>query len=109
MKTMNTISRMILLVVALLVVAYSLPVVAQEMTKDEWQAQMTSLTAKRTDLQAQLTKLAGDLTTLKAQSDKADADVKACEEALFALLGVTRADVEAYDKELSDMEKRVGE
>lgn len=83
--------------------------IAQEMTKDEWQAQMTSNTARRTDLQAQLKKLTDDVTGMKAQSDKLDADVKACEDALYAMLGVTRADVEAFDKELSSLENRVGE
>ena len=100
---------MLAMVTVLLLIVDLRPVMAQEMTKDEWQAQMTSLTAKRTDLQAQLTKLTGDAVGLKSQSDKLDADIKACEDALYALLGVTKADVDAFDKELSDMEKRVAE
>ncbi len=96
-------------VVACLILAPLLQASAQEMTKDEWQAQMTSMTAKRADLQTQLKKLTDDITGLKSQSDKLDADVRACEDALYALLGVTRAEFEQFDKDLTAMENRVAE
>src|ERR1700690_1205026 len=81
------------------------PVMAQEkMTKDEWQSQMAAATAKVADLQAQLKKLGDDMNTLKGQSDKLDADLKACQDALYGMLGVTAADVDAFDKELTGME-----
>ena len=82
---------------------------AQEMSKDAWQAEMTSYTQKVADLNAQILKLTTDRDNLKAQSDKLDGDIRACEDALYAMLGVTRADVEAFDKELADMESRVAE
>ena len=86
------------------------PLSAQEkMSKDEWQAQMASVKARIADVQTQLSKLDKDKTTLVEQSTKLDADIRSCEDALYALLGVTRADVEAFDKELTDMEKRVSE
>ncbi|MBI3764989.1 MAG: LysM peptidoglycan-binding domain-containing protein [Ignavibacteriales bacterium] len=53
--------------------------------------------------------LKGDVTGLQGQSDKLDADIRACEDALYAMLGVSRADIEAFDKELSSMENRVAE
>jgi nucleoid-associated protein YgaU len=81
----------------------------EKMTKDQWQQEMTSTTAKRVDLQAQVTKLDADIAALKAQSDKLDADITSCEDALYALLGMTRADVAAFDKELTDIENRVAE
>jgi len=84
--------------------------IAQEkMSKDEWQVEMATNTQKVADLQAQLKKLTDDMTALQGQSDKLDADVRACEDALYAMLGVSRADVEAFDKELTDMENRVAE
>jgi nucleoid-associated protein YgaU len=86
------------------------PLIAQdEMTKEQWQEQMKSLKEKQTALQADLTKLNGDIDGLKVQSQKLDVDILACEDGLFALIGVTRADVEAFDKELSQMENRVAE
>ena len=108
MKKNYVLSIMLLVVVALLVNIS--PLAAQEkMTKDEWQAQMTSYKAKQADLQAQVTKLNADIEGLKAQSTKLDGDLVACEDAMYAMLGVTRVDVEAFDKELAQMENRVAE
>lgn len=81
----------------------------EKMSKDEWQSRVAAAKSKITDLQAQLTKLNADKDNLTSQSSKLDADLRSCEDALYAMLGVTRADVEAFDKELSDMEKRVDE
>ncbi len=99
----------VLLVIALVALALGTLIAQEKMTKDQWQADMAAAGAKRTDLNAQLTKLTADMTALKTQSDKLDADLRACEDALYAMLGVTRAEVEAFDKELGDMESRVGE
>lgn len=101
-------TRIAFLTLTLLVLGSSL-LYSQEMTKDEWQSQMTNLKARQTDLQNQLTTLNTEITTLQGQSAKLDGDVSSCEDALYALLGVSRADVEAYDKELADMEARVAE
>ncbi|MBI3364171.1 MAG: LysM peptidoglycan-binding domain-containing protein [Ignavibacteriae bacterium] len=84
------------------------PLAAQDkMSKDEWQAQMTTAKTRVAQLQGQLARLDSDKASLQTQSSKLDADLRACEDALYAMLGITRADAEAFDKELSDMEKRV--
>jgi nucleoid-associated protein YgaU len=103
--TMNT------LMLLLVAIAIAVPqmVSAQEMTKDQWQAEMTRLTARKAELTTQMTKVDADIASMKAQNDKAVADLRACEDALYASLGVTRADVEAFDKELGTMESRVAE
>ena len=59
----------------------------QEMTKDEWSRQMTEYKAKVTDLQAKVTALDADISALQSQNAKLDADVAACEDALYAMLG----------------------
>src|SRR6516225_3878333 len=97
MKTL----RSFLLTAAVLIVALSLVQAQEKMTKDQWQADMTKYTQQVTDLNAQITKATDDLNAAKASSAKLDNDVKSCEDALYAMLGVTRADVEAYDKELA--------
>lgn len=98
-----------MLVAALLLLA-ALPAAGQEkMSKEEWQAQMSATTQRIADLKRESAGLDSQKIALQAQATKLDADVKACEDALYAMLGVTRADVEAFDKELSDMEKRVGD
>ena len=81
----------------------------EEMTKDQWQAEMSRLTARKAELTTQMTKLDADIAAMKAQADKASADATACEDALYAMLGVTRGDVEAFDRELGTMESRVAE
>ncbi len=86
------------------------PLIAQEeMTKDQWQTEMANYKSKKADLESQLNQLSKDIEDLKKQSTKLDADIIACEDALYALIGVTRADVEAFDKELTQMENRVSE
>jgi len=96
--------------IAVLLVALSLPALAQEkMTRDEWQTQMTTAKSRVAQLQAQVAKLDSDKTVLMGQSTKLDADLKSCEDALYAMLGITRAEAESFDKELSDIEKRIDE
>lgn len=99
-----------LLAVGIMILAISAPLLSQEkMTRDEWQAQMTAAKARVAELTAQVAKLDSDKTVLASQSSKLDADLRACEDALYSMLGITRADAEAFEKELSDMEKRVDE
>lgn len=107
-------NRIVFSIVAVLIVGFLFvavaPVMAQEkMSKDEWQSEMAAANQKVADLQAQLKKLGDDVKTLQGQSDKLDADLKACQDALYGMLGVTAADVDAYDKELTGMENRVAE
>ena len=95
--------------VLLVVLADIRPAFAQEMSKEQWQSDMGTYTAKRADLTNQLSKLNTDVTSSQSQLDKLTADVTACEDALSALVGSSRAELEAFDRELSDMEKRVAE
>ncbi len=105
----NHVFSLILFIVVVMLFNITPLFAQEEMTKDQWQEQMTSYKAKQVDLQAQVTKLNADIEGLKVQSSKLDTDLLACEDALYAMLGVTRADVEAFDKELAQMENRVAE
>jgi len=111
MNTTRFSTRLGIFLMLLLLVVGILPAQEEqpEMTKDDWNAQMAEQTTKLQDLQAQQTRATAESDSLKALSSKLDADLRACEDALYAMLGVTRADVEAYDKELTDMEARVSE
>lgn len=96
-----------LLIVSFLCVA---PLIAQEeMTREEWQAQMTSYKQQQVELEAEIGKLDVEIAGLKEQSSKLDADITACEDALYAMLGVSRTDVAAFDKELNQIENRISE
>lgn len=96
-----------LLIISFLCVA---PLIAQEeMTREEWQAQMTSYKQQQVELEAEIGRLDVEIGGLKEQSSKLDADITACEDALYAMLGVSRADVTAFDKELNQIENRISE
>lgn len=82
---------------------------AQEMTKEQWQQEMSQYTAKRNDLKAKLDKLNSDIKNLQDQSKKLDADVAACHDNLLKLLGVTQAEYDAFIDELTRYENRTNE
>jgi LysM domain len=105
----TTLKTLMIILVALVITVPEMAFAQEEMTKDQWQAEMTRLTARKTELTTQMTKLDADMAAMKTKNDKAAADVLACEDALYAMLGVTRADVAAFDKELGTMESRVAE
>ncbi len=94
---------------AALLVVISVATAQEKMSKDEWQSQMTDAQNRIAQLTKDQAALKTDIDNLKSQSDKLDADLRSCEDALYAMLGVTRAEVEAFDKELTDMENRVAE
>lgn len=81
----------------------------EEMTKKEWEKQIREFTAKRNDLKAKLDKLEAEIKALTVQSAQKDAEFRKCEDELYALLGVTRADVEAYRNRVNALENKVTE
>ena len=99
----------ILLILSVVTLSGAVRSFSQELSKDEWQKEMSRTTAHRDDLKARLTKLDADIASLKSQSTKLDADLAACEEELFKLLGMTRDEVNAFDRELSGYENRTEE
>ncbi len=75
-------------VIALLLGALLVPAFAQqEMTKEEWQKQITELTAKVTDLKAKFDAVNKDLADLKKQAEDKAAALKQCQDELSGLLG----------------------
>jgi nucleoid-associated protein YgaU len=98
------------LLAASLILSSATVVFAQEeMTKDEWEAQVKDYTAKRNDLKAKLDKLEADIKTLMATSSQKDADIAKCEDELYAIVGATRAEVEAYRSKVNALENQVAE
>ncbi len=86
---MNFKNRMNIVVALLLIV--SVGGYAQQLTKEEWQKQITETTAKRDDLKNKLAAAQKEVADLKKQdADKADA-VKKCSDELAALIGSQEA------------------
>lgn len=89
----------------LLVCTFTFAVVAQEMTKDEWQKQMQELTAKRDELKSRLTALQNEVDNLKKQDGEKAVALKKCEDELKALVGATAESMAAYEAELNRIGK----
>jgi nucleoid-associated protein YgaU len=103
-------TKIILILIVALVFLLGVPsVFAQEMTKEQWQQDMSQYTAKRDALKAQAAKLDADIKALQEQSNKLDADLNACHDEFLKLLGVTQAEYDAFLAELSGYENRTNE
>ncbi|MFI5252318.1 MAG: hypothetical protein ACHQQQ_07815 [Bacteroidota bacterium] len=108
MKTKNIVGFILIAMLGLVLLSV-MPATAQNLSKSDWEAAMKSATDRQTDLTGQLSAASKNLEDMKAQLTSKDADVKACEDALFALLGVTRDQWEQFQSDLAQMEKRVAE
>ena len=78
--------------------------VAQEMTKDQWQQEITKTTAARNELSAKAKALDTDLTSMNAQSTQLDADYQKCMDALYALVGSDASKAAAYRSDIESAE-----
>ena len=81
----------------------------EEMTKDQWQQQMTEFTAKRNDLKKQLQQLTKEVEDLQTQLSQKDADLKKCQDEILALVGATQVDVDAFGKRVDALEAKVND
>jgi nucleoid-associated protein YgaU len=82
---------------------------AQEMTKDEWQQEVTRYTQLRNELKAKLDQLTNEVSSLQAQSTKLDGDIDKCLDELYALVGSDRQKAAAYAAELDAAERTADE
>jgi nucleoid-associated protein YgaU len=101
MKTLRLMS------VILLIVAISVTAVAQqEMTKEDWQRQITELTAKRNDLQNKLTALKAEIENLKKTDAEKAAALKNCQDEMASMVG---ADDAPFNAMLDKIDARLNE
>jgi nucleoid-associated protein YgaU len=88
----------------LLLVALSTVALAQEMNKEQWQAEMNSLTQQVNELKARVTSGTGEVEGMQAQSTKLTADLQKCMDELYALVGSNAAEADAYRQQVTDAE-----
>jgi nucleoid-associated protein YgaU len=88
---------------------FALGATAQEMTKEQWQQEITSLTKDRDDLSAKVKALGADITALQATSTQADADLQKCMSELYALVGSDAEKAAAYRSEIESAENTANE
>lgn len=101
-------SVVFIMLAALLVVSAGLAT-AQEMTKEQWQQEITKYTQMRTDLQAKLKTLQGQVSDGTAMSTKLDADYEKCLDELYGLVGSDREKAAAYRSEIEAAEAKAAE
>jgi len=93
----------ILAVVAILFAISSVASAQEEMKFDDWQAQMTTLTAQRDSLKNVLTQLNTDISGLKSQIASLDQQYQSEMQKYLDMLHATSADMQAFGLALSTL------
>jgi nucleoid-associated protein YgaU len=98
-----------LLGVFTLLLFFSFASYAQEekkMTKDEWQAEMTSLQTQKESLNKEISSMQADVNNLKDQSSKIQS-YDNCMQELYAMVGATEADVNNFRTAVNDLQGKI--
>jgi len=77
---------------------------AQEMTKEQWQNEMNSLTAKKNALTNEIKALRTDVDNLKAMNLQNPED---CIDELYKMVGANRSDVDNFRKAVNDLNGKI--
>ncbi len=75
----------------------------EEMTVEEWEAEMTRLAGKKTALIAEIEALNADLDNLNATLSGLQ-DPEECIDELYAIVGATRQDVDNFRKAVNELD-----
>ena len=94
------------LIAILLLVNISLFAQDEEMTKEEWQSEINRLTETKASLTQSLTMLQNDINQLRATLDGMQS-AEDCQEELYALVGATAADVDAFRNKVNALESSI--
>jgi len=102
-------SFVIYVLAAVLTLSVGLANAQEEMTKDQWQQEVTKYTQMRADLQGKLKTLQGSVSDANTMSTKLDTDCEKCLDELYALVGSDREKAAAFNEELEAAEAKAGE
>ena len=81
----------------------------QKMTPEEADAKIKSLTTEVSDLRAKNNSLDSEIETLKSEIATKTEELNKCGDELYALVGATKEQVEAFRQKLGDAEKKIDE
>ena len=76
----------------------------KDMTEDQWQAEMTNLRAQKESLTKELNSLQTEVDNLKNTNVQSYDD---CMSELYAMVGATKADVNNFEKAVSELESKI--
>jgi len=84
---------------------FSLNIIAQEeeMTEEEWEAEMNRLRARKQALEQEISTLRSDIDNLNTMEIK---DFDECMNELYALVGATKTDVDNFRKAVNELDGR---
>ncbi|HSQ74548.1 MAG TPA: hypothetical protein VLT13_03280, partial [Bacteroidota bacterium] len=102
-------SFVIFVLAAVLTLPVGLANAQEEMTKDQWQQEVTKYTQMRDDLQARIKSLQSTVSDANSMSTKLDTDCEKCLDELYALVGSDREKAAAFNDELEAAEAKAGE
>lgn len=86
---------------------FSINILAQEeeeMTEEEWEAEMNRLRARKQALEQEISTLRSDVDNLNTMEIK---DFEECMNELYALVGATKADVDNFRKAVNELDGKV--
>ena len=76
----------------------------EEMTEEQWEAEMTSFKNKKAALESEISALRSDIDNLKAMNLK---DPEECIDELYQIVGATRNDVNNFRKAVNELDGKV--
>jgi len=84
---------------------FSINIIAQEeMTEEEWEAEMNRLRARRQALEQEINTLRSDIDNLNTMEIK---DFEECMNELYALVGATKSDVDNFRKAVNELDGKI--
>lgn len=95
--------------VSLLLMVLTAGVIAQELSKEEWQKQITELTSKRNDLAGKLSSLKSEVENLKKQDADKAAALKQCQDDLLTMMGANPDQIAAYEASLKGIDSKLSD
>ncbi|MDH3251484.1 MAG: LysM peptidoglycan-binding domain-containing protein [Ignavibacteria bacterium] len=97
------------LLAGLLVLPAGVSIAQEEMTKEQWQQDMQTLTTQRTELQTKVKSLTDEVSAMQSKSTQLDADYRKCMDELYALVGSNAELAAAYRKQIEDAENKAND
>jgi nucleoid-associated protein YgaU len=96
-----------LIMVLSLLLFVSFNIIAQEeMTEEEWEAEMARLKAEKQSLEQEISSLRADIDNLKSQQEGMKS-FEECMNELYALVGATKADVDNFRKAVNELDGKI--
>ena len=88
----------------LLIFSVNLLAQEEEMTSDEWQAEMARLTSEKASLQQEDSTLRADIANLKSTNIKSYED---CMDENYSMVGATKADVDNFRRAVAELNGKI--